>query len=72
MAEHFYTPTDLGYAVVFERHGATNVAVCSSVDGGERQGDAHAVHYRVRGIRVGPGVRLVRRAASAAPTSRWP
>jgi hypothetical protein len=52
------TPTDRGYAYVFQRDGQTSVAVCNSIVDGKPQG-VFAMHYNVTKVDLSPGVQLV-------------
>jgi hypothetical protein len=49
------TPTDRGYAVIFENDEGTNVGVCTAVAGG-RPSDLFAVHTRMTSVDIEAGI----------------
>jgi len=53
MAKH--TPTDRGYAVIFENDEGTNVGVCTAIAGGQPS-DLFAVHTRMDSVKIEDGI----------------
>ncbi|MGI5245260.1 hypothetical protein [Dactylosporangium sp. CA-139066] len=53
MAKH--TPTDRGYAVIFENDEGTNVGVCTAIANGTPS-DLFAVHTRMASIKIEEGI----------------
>jgi hypothetical protein len=49
------TPTDRGYAVIFENDEGTNVGVCTAVANGTPS-DLFAVHTRMTEVRIEDGI----------------
>ncbi|HTJ33845.1 MAG TPA: hypothetical protein VL738_11495 [Dactylosporangium sp.] len=53
MAKH--TPTDRGYAVIFENEEGTNVGICTAIANG-KPSDLFAVHTRMGSIKIEDGI----------------
>lgn len=51
------TPTDHGYAYIFEKEGAVNVAVCSRIEN-EKPVGVIAIHFRTKQIKVDSTIQL--------------
>ncbi|GAA4507188.1 MULTISPECIES: hypothetical protein [Nonomuraea] len=51
------TPTNHGYAYIFENEGSVNVAVCARIED-EKPVDVIAIHFRTKQIKVDTAVQL--------------
>lgn len=56
--ETMQSPTDRGYAVLFEDEKGIHLAVCASVVHGRPQ-EVFAVHMRVQGLDIDEGIEFV-------------
>ncbi|MEU8251354.1 hypothetical protein [Nonomuraea sp. NPDC048916] len=51
------TPTDHGYAYIFQNEGAVNVAVCSRIEN-EKPVGVIAIHFRTKQVKVDSKIAL--------------